>query len=131
MINEYMAKFANELDLPLEIAQDMGGKYRFPMDDEIMIELVDIPPGFSLYAVIAKIPEGNLEIFFERAMHGNLLGQGTSGAVLGLTEDGKKLTLSLDIDYPIPYNEFKGIIEEFLNTADYWRDETISVRKTK
>lgn len=131
MINEYMVKLAQELELPVEVAQDVGGKYRLPMDEETVVNLLDVPPGFSLQANVCKVPDKNLEVFYEHVLHGNLLGQGTFGAVLGLTDDGKYLTLSLDIDYPIPYNTFKETIEEFLNTVDYWRDETLAVQAGK
>ena len=131
MVNNYMRKFAQELDLPPEIAQDVGGKYMLPMDEETMVDLLDVPPGFALRAKVCSVPERNLEPYFEHVLHGNLLGQGTAGGVLGLTDDAKSLTLSLDIDYAVSYNEFKDIVEAFFNTVDYWREETRNMQAGK
>ena len=42
-----------------------------------------------------------------------LFGQGTKGAVLGLSEDGSQLTLTQDIDYNAEYKEFRDTLEDF------------------
>ena len=131
MINTFMEQLAKELELPPEVAQDVGGKYALPMDDESIINLSDVPPGFSITANVCQVPERDLETYYQHVLHGNLLGQGTSDAILGLSEDGKNLTLSMDIDYSVSYIEFKETVEEFLNTLDFWREETRAIKAGK
>jgi hypothetical protein len=123
MINEYMEKWVKEFDLPPTIAEDRGGVYTIPMDEETMIEIKDLPPGISIFCKIAQAPEKGKEEFFVHMLHGNLLGQGTDGAALGLTEEGNYLTLSYDMEYSLEYNEFKDIIEDVFNVVDFWREE--------
>ncbi len=123
MINEFMEKFVMENELPKSLSEETSGSYRLPMDEETTIEVSDVPPGFRLHCLVASIPEKDRETLFVHVLHGNLLGQGTEGAVLGMTEEGNYLTLSYDFEYPVSYNEFKEIIEEFFNVVDFWREE--------
>lgn len=131
MMNQYMEKLTKELELPAEAAQDIAGKYILPMDEESIISVFDVPPGFGLQATVCKVPEANLESYYQHVLHGNLLGQGTADAILGISDDGKNLTLSLDIDYAVSYNDFRDIIEEFFNTVEYWREETRAIQAGK
>lgn len=123
MLKEYMIKWVDELGLPKEIATLRGTGYSIPMDEETTIELKEMGQGFSLFCKIVAVPEKGKEEFYIHMLHGNLLGQATEGASLGLTEEGNYLTLSYDIDYPVDYNQFKDIVEDFFNVVDFWREE--------
>ncbi|MDB2613769.1 type III secretion system chaperone [Chlamydiales bacterium] len=120
-----------ELDLPKSISKDRGGKYTIPLDEETVIELMDTPPGFSLYSLVVENPQKELETFYQYVLQANLFGEGTSGAILGLTEEGNHLTLTQDIDYAPTYNEFEEIVEEFFNSVEFWREETLLHKRGK
>lgn len=123
MINEFMEQLVKDLELPESIAVERAGVYSLPMDEETSIEVKDNPPGYTLFSSVAPIPPQEKEGLFCHALFGNLLGQGTEGAVLGLTEDGKQLTLTLNFEYPTTYKDFKENLEEFINVVDFWREE--------
>lgn len=59
-------------------------------------------------------------------MLGNLFGQGTHKAVLGLTEDGNMLTLFKVVEYNIDYKQFRDALEDFINSVDFWREEALN-----
>jgi hypothetical protein len=56
-------------------------------------------------------------------MEANLFGRGTRGAAIGLNEEGKLLTLSLELDYNNSFKEFKENLEDFISVIDFWRTE--------
>jgi hypothetical protein len=61
-------------------------------------------------------------------LEANLFGRGTRNAIIGLTEDGKLLTLSAELDYNSTYKEFKEKLEDFVTILDYWRKEALTER---
>ena len=62
-------------------------------------------------------------------MRGNFLGQGTGGGVLAMDDNEKFLTLTLTMPYDINYKNFKETLEDFVNFADYWRQELLAHQK--
>lgn len=127
MLDKMIEKLIPDMELGnASLATEMPGIYALPLEDGLSILLSEIPSGFCLKCSIAPYPKVREEIFSTQAMLGNLFGQGTRGAVLGLTSDGETLTLTQNIDYNIDYKEFKEILEDFINTIDLWRDETLN-----
>jgi hypothetical protein len=82
-----------------------------------------LPSGYSVSCHIGKLPEKNREDFYLLLMRANFLGQGTNGHIIGMDQEEKFLTLSSKISYDITTEEFKELIEDFLNFVDYWRAE--------
>lgn len=123
MLHEWMIKLVQELNLPKQIAEEVEGSYRFPIDDEVRVEIMDTPPGCRFFCSLIDCPKQNQEVVFEYLLLGNLFGQGTGGAILGIDENGQRLTLSRNIDYAIDYKQFKEILEDFCNEADFWCSE--------
>ena len=74
---------------------------------------------------VAAVPKGQQELLFTQALLANLCGQGTKGSLLGLNESGTVLTLSHTIDYDINYKEFRDLVEDFISTIDFWREESL------
>ena len=112
-----------ELQPPAPLTPDPKGVYNLPFNETLSVAIVDNNPGVQLTCQVAPCPKNEEEALFQEMMLGNLFGQGTQGAVLGLSQDGKALTLSLEIDYNPDYKDFRDLLEDFLNTADFWRDQ--------
>ena len=119
-----MQQLTLELEIEGSLATEIPGVYAFPVDDDVFVLISEIPRGFTLTCTFSECPEGSEEEFYTQALLANLYGQGTDGCVLGLDAEGKRLTLSRKIDYTIEFQEFRDIIEDFLNSVDFWIDES-------
>lgn len=127
MLDKLIEKLIPDMELgTATLATEVPGTYALPLDNELTVILSEIPNGLSLKCSVAPFPKVHEEIFSTQAMLGNLFGQGTRGAILGLTNDGNTLTLTQTIDYNIDYKEFKELLEDFINAVDYWRDEALN-----
>ena len=131
MLEKFIPQLIKDLELEdTNLASGMPGIYSIPLEENLSVTLNDIPEGFIVRCDVAPIPNSQEEKFYTRAMLGNLFGQGTRGnAIIGISQDGSKVTLSLVIDRPIDYKEFRELLEDFLNAVDFWRDETLSFNK--
>ena len=123
MLDHYVQALTKELELEGSLATQVPGVFQFPLEADLRIQITDRPPGFSLTCNLCHTPQGKEEEFYTRCLLGNLFAQGTKGAILGLNEDGSLLTLAQDVDYNAEYKEFRDILEDFINTVDYWREE--------
>lgn len=123
MLDYYVQTLTKDLELEGSLATQVPGVFQFPLDEDLRIEMSEKPPGFRLFCTLCPVPKGKEEELYSRCLLGNLFGQGTKGAILGLNEDGSQLTLAQDVDYHAEYKEFKDILEDFINSVDYWREE--------
>ena len=129
MLKDFIPKLVKDLDLgDATLESGMPGIYTLPLDEGLAIHINEIPNegGVLFKCAVAPFPKVREDVFSTNAMLANLFGQGTRGAVLGLSLDGNTLTLSRAIDYHIDYKEFKEILEEFINTVDFWRAEALN-----
>ncbi len=124
MLEKYLPLLIKELEIDTDLATANPGVYSWPINEQVNVTLTSYPFGFSLSCPIDTNQRKEEELFFTQVMLGNLFGQGTEGAVLGLNEEGNLLTLTQTIDYTIDYKEFKDILEDFINTVEYWKDES-------
>jgi hypothetical protein len=124
MLENYIAQLVKELELEGPLPNQVPGIYTFPLEENLNVLISNHPPGFALSCNIAPLPGRPTEEFLTRLMLGNLFGQGTKGAVLGINEDGSLLTLTQTIDYNVEYKEFRDILEDFTNSVDLWSEET-------
>jgi hypothetical protein len=125
MLDTFIQEFAREMEIGHSLPISASGTFELPLDEGLSVQIEAIPEGFKLFSNIAVVPETNKETFLQNVMLGNLFGQGTHGAVLGMSEDGSQLTLSKKIDYTYDYSKFRETLEEFINTIDFWRDEAM------
>lgn len=125
-ISAFMQEFMKDLELDTPLPQEVPGVYSLPLEEGLTVVITSIPSGFSLSATLAAVPRDKEELFYTRTLLGNLFGQGTRGAVLALSEDGRMLTISRVIDYDVNYKEFKDLIEDFINSVDFWREEALN-----
>lgn len=126
MLDTFITKLVKDLELgENSLNTGVPGIYALPLEDGLAINLTEISNGLMLKCLIAPYPTSHEELFSTQALLGNLFGQGTKGAILGLSHDGKTLTLTQIIEYHIEYKEFKDILEDFINTIDFWREEAL------
>lgn len=126
MLDGYIKKLIQELNLgQTNLESDVPGTYSLPIG-ELSVKISAIPDGIYLRCDIAPFPMANGEALATDMMSANLFGQGTRDSVLGLTIDGKSLTLTRAIDYNINYGDFKNMLEDFINVVDLWHDEALT-----
>jgi hypothetical protein len=118
-----------EWELSQPLRQDIPSVYTVPLDTGLSFTISAYSQGgVWLQSTIAEAPDKNLEEVYTQLLLGNLFGQGTKGALLGLNENGTQLTLSRTIGYDIDFQEFKDSVEDFINTIDFWREEMMQYR---
>jgi hypothetical protein len=120
MLIDFLKKLCQELsiELPRLNAEKV---YPFRLGNEVVL-MQDLDPGVSFQAKICEAPEKKREELFMFLQRANLLGQGTGGARIGVTQDGNFLTLSLGLPYELNDQIFKEKLEIFINYLIYWRD---------
>lgn len=123
-----MEQFELEMEQPLK--GSIQGTYLIPLEDGINVMITPTPNGFSLFSELIELPKENEEDVYYQSLIANLFGQGTNGSLLGLNEQGNLLTLSRVVDYNISYQDFKEIIEDFINSIDFWKEEIYLRRRT-
>ena len=126
MLDPFIQMLTKELEIEGSLATQMPGVFRFPLEEDLVILISDTPPGFILTCNLGQAPTANQEEFYTRCLMGNLFGQGTKGAVIGLTEDGERVTVSQHVNYHADYKDFRDILEDFINTVDFWKSEIVA-----
>ena len=130
MIKELMQKFATDVEKDLiSFVEEEKGVMHVKITPNLEVILVELKPGILFESKIGSIPKERKEELFSYLMHANVLGQGTGGAALGMSQDEKFLTLSLSLAYDINYTEFKERLEEFSNFTVYWNEELERFKK--
>lgn len=124
-LEKLIAQLSNELAMENLISKTKDNHYILPFDHEIEVEAIELDKNHLLKSVIAACPKHNIEAFFLKTMEANLFGMGTRGAVIGLNEEEKVLTLSLELDYNSSFKDFKEKLEDFISVIDFWRKETL------
>jgi Tir chaperone protein (CesT) family len=125
-LDKCIEQLVKDMELESGLTTKVPGVFAFPVEENLSIMIEDRPPGFALSCKLGDVPKQKQEEFFTRVMMGNLFGQGTKGAVLGIHEDGDVLTLTLVVDYNAEYKEFRDILEDFANSVDFWYGEVRS-----
>ncbi len=100
-------------------------QFKLKLRDGLEIEIIHEENMFYLSSHICALPETRREELFIYLMKANLFGEGTAGCVLGLTQDEKFLTISLQTNSEINFKTFKEKFEDFLNYQLYWNEEVI------
>lgn len=128
MLTDYMAQLAKEMDTE-PFYQEPPGTYIIAFGNDLTITVTQpLGTGINFSASVVSIPKDQQDALFAQALLGNLFGQGTKGAILGLNSQGTQLTLSKVLDYNIDYKEFKNEFEDFINACDFWHDEALGIK---
>lgn len=125
MLDKLIAQLGQEFSMEDQITTTEERHYLLPFDNNIEVEAIEFEKGYLLKSNIGSCPQQNLEAFLMKTMEANLFGMGTRGAVIGLNEEGKVLTLSMELDYNSPFKEFKEKLEDFTSVLDFWRNQTL------
>jgi hypothetical protein len=128
MLESFMKHFSKDMELEQPITSVVPGSYTIGLEEDLAVTIIEIPHGFSLDCTLCACPKGREEQFLTHALLGNLFGQGTKGAVLGLNLEGNEVKLTRTVDYHVEYKEFKDILEDFINSVDFWREEALNYR---
>lgn len=126
MLDSHIRQLEHELELDFSLKSELPGVYLLPLEEECTIAITEVPRGFELKAPLGAAPPLKAESFYEEAMHANLFGQGSEGAILAIDESGSRLLLTRHVEEELSYRDFSAIIEDFVNAADYWREEAKS-----
>lgn len=125
MLEKLIAQLGKELSMEDQITSTENQHYLLPFDENVEVEAIELENSYWFKGKIGPSPEQNVETFFLKTMEANLFGIGTRGAAIGLNEDGKLLTLSLQLDYNSSFKEFKDKLEDFVNVLIFWRNEAL------
>lgn len=129
MLEDYMKQLARDFELTVPFRSEVPGIYIIPLEEGLHIDISASPQGgYYFSSVLVDIPTGKEEEFYNNAMLANLFGQGTNHSVLGLTNDGNKLFLSHEVDREISYTDFRNVLEDFINSVDFWREDVLNYR---
>lgn len=119
-----LEQFRVEMEIEDPIRPEAEGVWVMWMDADTPITISALEEGFAFQAEVCPLPkEADMEAFMIYCLTGNLFGQGTAGAILGIDEKGEKLILSREFEEP-EYQVFHEGIEDFFNAIDFWRQET-------
>lgn len=121
-LDTYIKKFCREMEIPPFVASSQD-TYSFPFDERCDVNITLVDQGLYFSSMIAPCPPKEEEAFFTYALHGNLFGEGTVNATLGLNEKGDTLVLSRVFDPNLTYDDFKNGVEDFMNAIEFWQTE--------
>lgn len=122
MLDEFRTKL--QQDLGFEEPLGVGGQESFSLIfDTTNVTVSAAPPGFRLSAALGAPPQEESEILYAKLLRGDLFFQATQGAILGLDEAGRQVTLQYLCSEKASYKDFKAAFEDFLNTIDFWKGE--------
>jgi len=118
MIEDLMKQLGEELEAPVE--PEMPGLYTLPVEENLAVVVKKEEAGIALSCDVGPCPKIKREEFLEEMMLGNLFGEGTGDAALGLNEGGERMVLSQFLDPYCSYQEFSEALEDFLTIVDFW-----------
>ncbi len=122
---DFVQKLQQEFELKEPLTGEEEGSFAFLLDD-VKIEIRPVSLGFELFASIAPLPKEKTEEFLTQMLRGNLFGQATRHAYLGLDETGNTVITRLSRNKKTTYKEFHEEVEDFLNVVDFWKAEITS-----
>lgn len=125
MLKQLIEQLGKELAMEEVITETEEHHYLLPIESGTEIEAFEENQSCLLKGTLGERPQQNADSFLLKIMEANLFGIGTRGGVIGLKEDGKQLTLSLEVDYNTSYKDFKEKLEDFISVADFWRNEAL------
>jgi hypothetical protein len=127
-MEKLLKKLTSDLNITLP-KKEKDKSYLLDINEDAQVKVWKIDSNIFLKADIILCPMKKREEIFTKLMQANLLGKSTGGAVIGIDEEEKYLTLSLTLPYEINDREFKERLEDFVNFLIYWKDEIIEMKK--
>ena len=116
MLEKLMEQMGSDYAMEEKIHRTEDTHYHLTFENDIRMEVEAeweaIHPSERPYWPASSAKWG---AFLLKVMEANLFGMGTRGGVIGLKEDGKQLTFSIEVDYTISYKDFVERLEDFIN----------------
>lgn len=126
MLEKLMEQMGSDYAMEEKIHRTEDTHYHLTFENDIRMEVeAEGKQSILLKGHIGQRPVPNGEAFLLKVMEANLFGMGTRGGVIGLKEDGKQLTLTIEVDYTISYKDFVEKVEDFINVVSFWRNEAL------
>lgn len=123
MLEKLITQLGTELSMEEAISSTEDHHYTLSFEPDIVVEAMELEKSHLLKGVIGASPQKNVDAFFLKTMEANLFGMGTRGAVIGLDDEGKMLTLTMELDYNSSFKDFHESLEDFVSVLDFWRNE--------
>lgn len=125
MLKQFVEQLKQDMGLEQALDANEDGSYSLRLEADIDITLKEDPDSVIMfYTKIAELPSHNAEEFLLKTMIANLFGRETGGAALGLDNEAKRVVLLDFLPEEHNYRTFHDRLEDFVNYADAWRQET-------
>lgn len=107
-----------------ELELDADGSYVLPISDLVRLRVrQNADEEIIISAFLGEIPASmDIEKAYTRMMEGNLFGQETGGAALGLDSDGHAVLIRR-VPGDVSQEDFANYIESVLNYAEAWLED--------
>lgn len=123
-LKQFVERLRQDLGFEQALEANEDGTYSLRLEPDIDVTLKEDPDSIMFYTRLAELPSRNQEAFLTQAMIANLFGKETGGAALGLDNEGERVVLLDFIASGLTYKAFHEKLEDFVNYADAWRQET-------
>jgi hypothetical protein len=124
MLENLVEQLGSDLNMKEDISLLGPQQYSLFFGDHT-VEIHQLEHAILLKGNIGSCPTNSREQFLMLVMEANLFGKGTRGAAIGLNEEGKGLTLSVELNSHISYKNFKEKLEDFISVMDFWQKEAL------
>ena len=121
-LKSIMQRYGQELGIPEGIPSNTEGSFDLPITDELTIVARNVSPSIEFFCNLGEFSLEREGVFLQELMVANLFGISTRGAVLGLTPDGRMVTLSQELPEDLSYQNFMEGFEDFCNVAESWHN---------
>ena len=126
MLKQFIEQLSTDMGFEQALDANEDGSYSLRLEPDIDVTLRESSDSdIQFYTNIAELPELNREDFLLKVMRANLFGRETGGAALGLDTEGKRVVLLDFLPDEQNYRMFHERLEDFVNYAEAWRQETI------
>ena len=132
--SQFLSRLAKELGLGENLSLDEANQCFLLFDDKILvrIELRNEPNYFSLVSKLGNVEEKNIPEVYPRLLDYNTLWKETNGTTFGVQQFSEVVILTQH--WPLErcsYGNFEKILENFVNTTEYWLNNFESLQKKK
>ncbi len=125
MLKRFIEQLTKDLDLEDSVSVDQAGVFSLHFEPQLDVTLKEVSDSkLCLRASLALVPKKDRAEFLERVMGANLFGKETGRAVLGMEKES--LILKQFVLDDLNYGQFRDCLEEFVNYAEAWREETVN-----
>ncbi len=122
MLYDYLITLKKTLDLDEAFPNKEISSYSLVFDENL-VTIQEASQGFQFICKLGRLPDSKPLDFMQTMLRGNLFGQATKNAHLGLDETGNEIVIQLYYPQKASSREFLDQFEDFLNAIDFWKNE--------